>query len=227
PRSVKDPERTHASVATATLRLLIAARNAGIARVVLSSSSSVYGETEISPKREDLEPRPISPYGVAKVAAELYARTFARLYGLRTVSLRYFNVFGPEQDPESPYAAVIPLFLRLAFAGQPLPVRADGEQTRDFTYVENIVEANLAAAAANVPGGSVYNIAAGAPRSLNDLVFELSAILGRQLPVEHVPAVPGDIRHSHADISAAHRDLGWSPTVSFAEGLRRTVDWYR
>ncbi len=227
PRSVRDPLRAHTSNATATIRTLVAARDAGVARVVLSSSSSVYGETDMLPKHERLPPVPLSPYAVAKLAAEGYARVFARLYGLRTVTLRYFNVFGPAQDPASAYAAVIPLFTTRALAGQALPVFGDGEQTRDFTYVENVVRANLAAAEADVPGGRVYNVAAGAPVSVNGLVAALERILGRSLAVEHLPERPGDVRHSHADISAARAELGWQPTVAFEEGLRHTVEWYR
>lgn len=227
PRSVRDPLRTHDSVATATLRTLIAARDAAVARFVFSSSSSVYGETTVSPKHEGLGPRPVSPYATAKLAAELYSRQFADLYGLATVSLRYFNVFGPQQDPTSPYAAVVPRFITQALRGQPLTVNGDGSQTRDFTYVEDVVAANLAAANDRAPSGRVYNIAAGSPHSINELVDALGALVGRALAVEHGPPRAGDIRHSHADIAAAARDLGWSPSVSFTEGLRRTIEWLR
>jgi UDP-glucose 4-epimerase len=223
PRSVREPLPSHQSIATGTLRLLIAARAAGVRCFVLSSSSSVYGETSELPKREGLTPRPISPYGVAKLAAEGYARAFSGLYGVHTVSLRYFNVFGPGQDPASPYAAVIPIFVTRALAGRPVEIFGDGLQTRDFTYVENVVTANLAAAAADVSPGRVYNIAAGEPRSLLDLVRELEAIIGRPLAIEHKPQRPGDIRHSHADITLARRELGWVPTVSFTDGLRHMV----
>jgi nucleoside-diphosphate-sugar epimerase len=227
PRSVKDPLTSHRTIATATLRLLVAARDEHVGAFVLSSSSSVYGETTVSPKHERLAARPISPYGVAKLAAEGYARTFASLYGLRTVSLRYFNVFGPGQDERSAYAAVIPLFITAALHGRPLTVHGDGTQTRDFTFVDNVVAANVAAAADGVPAGGVYNIANGDPHSVNELVAELGRIMGRTLEVTHGPARPGDILHSHASNEAARRDLGWSPTVDFAEGLERTVDWYR
>lgn len=227
PRSVRDPERAHGSNATAALRLLIAARDAGVERVVLSSSSSVYGETAVLPKREDLPPVPLSPYAVAKLAAEGYGRVFAELYGMRTVSLRYFNVFGPSQDPASEYAAVIPLFITRALASLPLTVFGDGDQTRDFTYVENVVRANIAAADADVPGGRVYNVAAGSPVSVNSLANAIGRVLGASPQLERRPARPGDIRHSHADVSAAARELGWRPTVPFEEGLRRTVAWYR
>ena len=227
PRSVRDPLTTHHASATATLRLLLACRDAGVGRVVLSSSSSVYGDSEVSPKHEGLATKPLSPYAVAKLAAEGYARVFASLHGLGTVTLRYFNVFGPWQDPASAYAAVIPLFITRALRGEPLPVFGDGTQTRDFTYVDNVVEANLKAAAAEVPGGRVYNIAGGAPHSLADVVAALSAFAGRELTVDYRPPRPGDILHSHADVSAAARELSWRPSVPFAEGLRRTFEWYR
>ena len=226
-RSVRDPMRSHAAAATATLRLLGAARDAGVDRFVLSSSSSVYGETGSAAKREDLRLDPVSPYGVAKAAAEGYARVFARLHGLRCVNLRYFNVFGPGQDPSSQYAAVIPLFVTRALAGEDLDVFGDGEQTRDFTYVENVVSANLRAAHADCPKGSTYNIAAGDPRTLHELIRALEGILGRTLRVRYSAARPGDIRHSHADTTLANTELGWRPSVTFEEGLRRTVDWYR
>lgn len=227
PRSVRDPVTTHASIANATLRLLIAARDAGVDRVVVSSSSSVYGATDVSPKHEDLPTVPLSPYAVAKVAAESYARVFASLYGLRTVSLRYFNVFGPGQDPRSAYAAVIPIFITRALARRPLPLHGDGTQTRDFTYVDNVVDANLRAAAADVPGGRVYNIGSGSPHSVRDLVAALEAALGRRLETEYGPPRVGDIPYSHADVTAAKKELGWRPSVPFEEGLRRTLDWYR
>jgi UDP-N-acetylglucosamine/UDP-N-acetyl-alpha-D-glucosaminouronate 4-epimerase len=227
PRSVRDPLTSHSSVATATLRLLIAARDSGVQRFVLSSSSSVYGETDVSPKHEGLPLRPLSPYAVAKVAAENYARVAAHLYGLSTVSLRYFNVFGPRQDPSSPYAAVIPRFIRAALKGQTLTIHGDGEQTRDFTFVDDVVAANIAAARSDGPTGSAYNIAAGDARTVKDLVDVLEGVVGRPIHVEHDDPRPGDIRHSQADVSAAARDLSWRPAVGLADGLRRTVEWYR
>lgn len=222
PRSVRDPILSHASNATATLRLLVALRDRPVP-VVLSSSSSVYGDTSVSPKREDLPPAPISPYAVAKLAAESYGRVIARLYRIPVVILRYFNVFGPQQDPASAYAAVIPRFVRAALDGRPLEIRGDGEQTRDFTYVDNVVQANIAAAEHGSADARVFNIAAGSPRSVLELVATLEGILGRRLERTCVPPSPGDIRHSAADITRARRELGWAPTVGFAEGLRRTV----
>lgn len=227
PRSVRDPLRTHEVATTATLRLLIAARDAGVARLVFSSSSSVYGETAETPKHERLPLEPVSPYGIAKAAAEMYVRAFARLYDLHTVSLRYFNVFGPGQDPLSTYAAVIPRFVTRALAGEPLVVFGDGLQTRDFTYVDNVVAANLAAAEADCPPGRAYNVALGEPRSVLELIASIARHTGRAARVEHLPPRPGDIVHSHADTSAARRELGWTPEVGFDEGIRRTVEWFR
>ncbi len=227
PRSVKDPLTTNSATLTGTLRLLVAARDAGVTRFVYSSSSSVYGETQITPKREDLPVNPISPYGVAKAAAEAYTRIFGTLYGMRTISLRYFNVFGPSQDPNSQYAAVVPIFVRLALARQPLPINGDGLQTRDFTYVDNVVDANLAAATREVVPGAVYNVAAGAPHSILDLAREIERIVGHSLDLVHRPSRPGDIRHSHADVRRASTELGWSPRIGFEEGLRRTVESHR
>lgn len=227
PRSVRDPLTAHASVATGTLRLLVAAREAGVRRLVLSSSSSVYGETVERIKREDMPLRPLSPYAVAKAAAEGYARAFAQLHGMDTVALRYFNVFGPGQDPSSPYAAVIPLFISRMLRDEKVVVYGDGEQTRDFTYVEDVVEANLRAVATEAPGGLAYNIAAGHAHSVNELVAVLGRIIGRPPHVEHGPRRPGDIMHSRADVLAARRDMGWQAEVAFEEGLRRTVAWHR
>lgn len=227
PRSVRDPMASHVSVATATLRLLVASRDATVERFVNSSSSSVYGDTDVTPKHEGLPSRPVSPYAVAKAAAESYARVAAAIYDVPTISLRYFNVFGPWQDPRSAYAAVIPLFITRALAGEPLIVHGDGEQTRDFTFVSDVVEANLRAAASPVRNGAAYNIAAGSAHTVNDLVSTISAVLGRDLDVRHDAPRPGDIRHSHADVVSGQRVLGWTARVDFREGIRRTVEWYR
>jgi UDP-glucose 4-epimerase len=227
PRSVADPVRTHASIATATLRLLWAAKEASVARFVHSSSSSIYGNAPESPKHEGLPLAPVSPYGVAKAAAEAYVRVFANLYGMDTISLRYFNVFGPGQDPDSAYAAVIPRFITRALRGEALLVYGDGTQTRDFTYVDNVVDANLCAGVTPRPDGRAYNIAAGQPQTVNELCDRLAEIVGGEVTREYGPPRPGDILHSHADVRAAARDLGWRPTVDFVTGLKRTVESFR
>lgn len=227
PRSVRDPLRSHEAAATATLRILQASRDAGVKTFVNSSSSSVYGNVASPPMRESMATLPRSPYAVAKLAAEGYTRAFASLFGMRTVSLRYFNVFGPRQDPNSEYAAVIPRFVK-AYIGKERPkVFDDGLQSRDFTHVGNVVEANLLAARAEHLAGESVNVAAGAPRSVLDLLDEISAAFGYRLEPEFLPARPGDIRDSHADISAARELFGYRPTVSFADGLRETIAWLR
>jgi nucleoside-diphosphate-sugar epimerase len=222
PRSIADPATSNEVNVTGTLNVLIAARDAGVKRVVFSSSSSVYGENPTLPKREDLATLPISPYAVSKLAAESYTRVFSKVYDLETVSLRYFNVFGPRQRADSPYAAVIPLFMQSALEGRPLPINGDGLQSRDFTYVTNVVRANLLAA--TVPGvaGGTYNIACGERYSLLDIVEALAEAAGRPLARDHRPPRAGDVRHSQADISAAETDLGYRVEVGFREGLART-----
>ena len=223
PRSIEDPASSNEVNVSGTLNVLIAARDARVRRFVFSSSSSVYGESPTLPKHEDLAAAPISPYAVSKLAAESYTRVFARTYDLETVSLRYFNVFGPRQRPDAAYAAVIPLFMRAALESRPLPINGDGEQSRDFTYVSNVVSANLLAA--TVPGrvsGRVYNVACGGRYSLLDIVRAMERISGRALELEHRPARPGDVRHSEAAIDAARADLGYEVVVSFEEGLAKT-----
>jgi len=221
-RSVADPATSNEVNVTGTLNVLCAARDAGVRRLVFSSSSSVYGENPVLPKREDLATLPISPYAVSKLAGEAYTRVFARLYEIETVCLRYFNVFGPRQRPDSAYAAVIPRFMRWALDGKPLVVYGDGEQSRDFTYVANVVRANLLAA--RVPGvsGRVLNIACGERYSLLDIVRHLENAVGRKLEVEFEPARAGDVKHSEADISAARDALKYDVEVSFGDGLART-----
>lgn len=230
PKSIADPLTSHEANVTGTLNVLIAAREAGVRRVVFASSSSVYGDQNpAAPKDEAMPPRPISPYGVAKLAAEHYCRVFYTVYGLETVALRYFNVFGPRQDPASMYAAVIPRFITALLAGRPPVIYGDGEQTRDFTYVGNVVAANLLAAAAPAErvAGEVFNVAMGGQTSLNELVGMLHQIIGCEVsPIYDAPR-PGDIRHSRADISKAQRCLKYKPRISLAEGLRLTVEWYR
>jgi UDP-glucose 4-epimerase len=226
-RSVSDPLTSHEVNATGTLRLLIAAREAGVRRVVYASSSSVYGDTPVLPKSEDLPTAPLSPYAVSKLAGEQYCRVFARLHGLETVCLRYFNVFGPRQDPASPYAAVIPKFIAAMTRGEAPLIHGDGTQSRDFSYIANVVQANLLAAEAPGVGGEVFNVACGERFSLLDLVAALNRILGTRVEPRFGPPRPGDVKHSLADISRAERLLGYRPGVRFEDGLARTVAWFR
>jgi nucleoside-diphosphate-sugar epimerase len=223
PRSVREPLRSHAASATATLKLLIAAREASVGTFVNSSSSSVYGNVARPPMHESMPTLPRSPYAVAKLAAEGYTRVFATLFGMRTVSLRYFNVFGPRQDPASAYAAAIPKFIA-AYANRERPsVYDDGRQSRDFTHVANVVEANMRAASAAGLSGEAINVAAGEPRTVLDLLRAISDVFGYWLEPEHLAPRPGDIRDSHADISMAREVLGYRPVVGFVDGLRETI----
>lgn len=227
PRSIADPVLVNANNITGTLNVLVAAREAGVRRVVLAASSSAYGDTEKLPKTEDMAGRPLSPYAVTKYVGELYASVFARIYGLETVALRYFNVFGPRHDPKSEYAAAIPKFILAMAQGQRPTVYGDGLQSRDFTFVENVVEANLLAAEAKGVSGEVFNIGCGQRYTLNELVAELNGLLGTSLTPEYVPSRPGDVKHSLASIEKASAMLGYRPAVDFREGLRRTVEWFR
>lgn len=227
-RSVDDPLSTDEVNTHGTLHVLMAAREAGsVRRVVYASSSSVYGDSEALPKREDQTPAPISPYAVSKLAAEHYCRVFTRLYGLETVSLRYFNVFGPRQHPKSQYAAVVPLFLRAALRGEPLEVHGDGEQSRDFTYIDNVVAANRLACTTPGIGGEVFNVACGERHSLLDIVRIVERLVGRELPRRHVGPRRGDVRHTLASIERIAERTGYRPSVGFEEGLRRTLEWVR
>jgi UDP-glucose 4-epimerase len=227
-RSVEDPRTTSEANILGTVNLLIAARDAGVRRVVFSSSSSVYGDTPTLPKREDMPPSPLSPYAVHKITGEYYGTIFHQLYGLETVSLRYFNVFGPRQDPQSQYAAVIPRFITAILKDQSPTIYGDGKQTRDFSHVENIIEANvLACQAPKESLGQAFNIACGGRVSLLDLVETVNKILGKSVPPKFDPPRPGDILHSQADISKAERLLGWKPRVGFREGIEKVVAWYR
>ena len=226
-RSVEDPLTSNEANITGTLNVLLAARDAGVKRVVMAASSSAYGETEVLPKVETMPPDPISPYAVTKLVAEMYGRIFTGLYGLETVSLRYFNVFGPRQDPASHYAAVIPRFITLMLGGEAPTIFGDGKQSRDFSYIDNVVQANLLACTAPHAPGNVYNVACGVRYDLLDLVEQINVILGTSIAPLHEPARSGDIKHSLADIDAARRDLGYSVLVPFEEGLRRSVEWYR
>jgi UDP-glucose 4-epimerase len=225
PRSIADPLTSHATNATGTLNLLLAARDEDVGRVVHASSSSVYGAAEGLPKRETMPTLPISPYGTAKLAAESYCRSFHEIYGLETIALRYFNVFGPRQDPASEYAAVIPKFIAALAEGRPPTIYGDGEQSRDFTYVENVVDANLLALEAPGVGGRVFNIACGVRVTLNELAGLLRAEMGVEVEPVHGPPRPGDIRHSLADVERAREDLRYEPRIDFAAGLRLTLDY--
>jgi len=226
PRSVHDPVSTNEVNVTGTVNLLHAARQHGIKKFVYASSSSVYGDTEILPKVEEMPTSPRSPYAVSKLAAELYCQVFATVYDMSTVSLRYFNVFGPRQDPHSQYSAVIPLFI-MALAERRSPtIFGDGEQSRDFTFVENVVSANILACHADTVGAKVYNVACGDRLTLNSLFSKLRAILKVELePVYGAPR-PGDVKHSQAGIGAIENDLGYKVIVGTDNGLKRTVDWY-
>jgi UDP-glucose 4-epimerase len=224
PRSVADPLATHQVCATGTLHVLLAAREAGARRVVYAASSSAYGASTRLPKRETDPTLPLSPYAVAKLAGEHYCAAFSEVYGLETIRLRYFNVFGPRQSPDSPYAAVIPLFLQAMLAGRSPVIHGDGSQSRDFTYVADVIQANLLAADAPGVGGKVYNIACGNRTSLLELVSQINQLLGSAIPPVHDEARAGDVRHSQADISQACADLGYSPRTNFDQGLRRCLE---
>jgi nucleoside-diphosphate-sugar epimerase len=226
-RSVDNPLATHAVNATGTLNLLSAAHEVGVKRVVYAASSSAYGDSPTLPKREDMLPRPKSPYAVSKLTGEQYCQAFTEVYGLETVCLRYFNVFGPRQDPTSQYSGVIPLFITAMLRGEAPTVHGDGLQSRDFSYISNVVHANLLAATAPGAAGRVFNIACGQRHTLLDMIAALNDILGTQIePIYTDPRV-GDVRHSLADISAAEEALGYRVLVDFHDGLRRTVDWYK
>ncbi len=227
PRSVVDPVASNRACVEATLQLLVAAREAGVRRVVYAGSSSAYGDTPTLPKHEEMLPNPISPYAVAKLAGENYMRSFTRVYGLETVALRYFNVFGPYQDPTSQYSGVLAVFCQRMLAGEAPTIHGDGEQSRDFTFIQNTVEGNLLAAEAATVSGRVMNLATGERITLNRVVELLRELTGYDGPVNYGEARAGDIRHSLADISLAKELLGYRPSVDFREGLRRTVEWYR
>jgi UDP-glucose 4-epimerase len=223
PRSVADPLATHHACATGTLHVLMAAREAGVRRVVYAASSSAYGNSPRLPKSETDATAPLSPYAVAKLAGEQYCAAFHQVYGLETVRLRYFNVFGPRQRPGSPYSAVIPLFIDAMQAGRRPTIHGDGRQSRDFTYVDNVVRANLLAAEAAGVGGRVYNTACGQAASLLDLVEAINELLGTRIAPVHDAPRPGDVKDSLADLSRARADLGYEPVVDWREGLRRCV----
>jgi UDP-glucose 4-epimerase len=227
PRSVKDPVTSHRANVDATLNLLVAARDGGIKRLVYAGSSSAYGDTDELPKREQLPPNPLSPYALQKLVGEQYLRLFTRLYGLETVTIRYFNVFGPRQDPGSTYSGVISRFLLALTEGEQPVIYGDGEQTRDFTYVGNVVDAVLRAVEAPNASGEVINVATGTRISLNDLLRSLQRLTGNSAAARYEAARQGDVRDSQADISKAERLLGYRPTVHLDEGLARTLAWFQ
>jgi UDP-glucose 4-epimerase len=226
-RSVLDPLTTNRANVTATLNLLESCRRAKVRRFVYAASSSAYGDTEVLPKRETMAPNPLSPYALQKWVGEHYCKLYYDLYGLETVSLRYFNVFGPSQDPDSQYSAVIPKFIRAMLADEPVTVYGDGEQSRDFTYVDNVVEANLLAMRANGAVGKVFNIGCGEQITLNRLIRVLEKILSTRAIVNYTDPKVGDVRHSVADVGLARRVLGYQHNISFEMGLRKTVEWMK
>jgi nucleoside-diphosphate-sugar epimerase len=227
PRSVQDPITTDWNNVRGTLQVLVASRDAKVKRVVQACSSSVYGDTPTLPKVETMALSPLSPYACSKAAGELYGRAFHRTYGLEYVGLRYFNVFGPRQDPRSQYAAVIPKFITSYLKGEPPLIYGDGHQTRDFNFISNVVEANLLACTAKEAPGRVVNIACSARIELLGVLDLLAELFGKRIEPRFEPARPGDIKHSLADIGEARRVLGYDPKVDFAEGFKRTVEWYR
>lgn len=229
-RSVEQPIATNRVNVQGTLTVLAAARDSGVRRVVYASSSSVYGDAPTLPKHEDMTPAPLSPYAVSKLAGEHYCAAFANVYGSSTVSLRYFNVFGPRQDPNSQYAAVVPIFMQCLLSGKAPQVFGDGEQSRDFTHVDNVVQANLLAAEAELPAGQnsvVCNVGCAERHTLNELLEILGEMVGAAPEARYGPERPGDVRHSLADIGRARELLGYQPAVGFREGLRRTLEWHR
>ena len=229
PKSVRDPLGSNQANVDGTVNILIAARDANVKRVVYAASSSAYGDTPTLPKHEEMKPSPISPYAVAKLASEYYMVSFYRCYGLETVCLRYFNIFGPRQDPTSPYSGVLAKFITQMLAGEQPTIFGDGKQSRDFTYIDNAVHANLLAAKAPADqvAGQVFNVATGTRADLNETFEILKKLTGFSGTVKYGPDREGDVKHSLADISSAENYLGYAPQVNFEEGLRRTVDWYR
>src|SRR5947208_6998655 len=227
PKSILDPEKSHQANVNGTLRLLIACREAGVKRVVYASSSSLYGDSPTLPKHEGMMPNPLSPYGAQKLFGEMYCQVFTKAYGLETVSLRYFNVFGPRQDPSSQYSGVLALFIPAVLQGRRPTIYGDGLQSRDFTYVQNVVEANLVGC--TVPGvaGQVFNVACGDRMTVNPMLRQVNKITGKDIAPIYADPRPGDIKHSQADITSAKEHLGYQPKISFEEGLRNTIEWYR
>ena len=227
PRSVDDPAATHQHCVDATFTLLMAARDAGLRRFVYAASSSAYGDTPTLPKVETMPTDPLSPYAVGKLVGEYYCSVFSKVFGLETISLRYFNVFGPHQDPTSQYAAAIPAFVTAILKDTPPTIYGDGEQSRDFTYIDNVVEANLLAARAETTNGEVVNVACGQAITVNAIIALINDLLGKDVKPIYDPPRPGDVKHSLADISAAQALIGFEPTVPFRQGLENSIDWYR
>ena len=225
PRSIKDPIASNNANVNGTLNVLVAAKDCNVKKVIYASSSSVYGDTPELPKREDMVPNPLSPYAVTKLLGEYYCKVFNEVYGLKTISLRYFNVYGPRQDPYSDYAAVIPRFINRVLENKPPVIYGDGEQTRDFTFVKDVVRANIQAMKSDANG--VYNIASGNRISINELANVIMKLMGRNLKPIHEAPREGDIRHSLGDISSAKKTLSYEPQYSVEEGLRRTIKWFR
>ncbi len=229
PRSVEDPTTTHDVNVNGTVTVLEAARSAGVRRVIFAASSSAYGDQPVSPKVETMPTLPKSPYAASKVACEAYLRGYAGVFGLETLSLRYFNVFGPYQDPNAAYAAVIPLFVQAVLTGQPATIHGDGLQSRDFCYIDNVCQANWQAmtAPAQVCDGRVLNIACNRATTIRQIFERICDLLGRRTEVQHTPPRPGDVKHSLADVTAAAEAIGYQPAVHTEDGLARAIDWYR
>jgi len=227
PVSIDNPAATHKHCVDATFTLLLAARDAGIKRFVYAASSSAYGDAPTSPKVETMPASPLSPYAVAKLTGEYYCSVFYKIFGLETVSLRYFNVFGPYQDPTSQYAAAIPAFVTAILKDEPPTIYGDGEQSRDFTYIDNVVDANLLAARAKRTKGEVINIACGQAVTVNEIIDMINNLLGKSVKPTYTPPRPGDVKHSLADITAARNLINFEPSVPFHEGLQLAIDWYR
>jgi len=227
PRSIDNPAATHKHCLDATFTLLLAARDAGVKRFIYAASSSAYGDTPTLPKVETMPPNPLSPYAAAKLAGEYYAKVFYDVFGLETVSLRYFNVFGPHQDPTSQYAAAIPAFVTAVLKDEPPTVFGDGLQSRDFTYIDNVVNANLLAARAQHTTGQVLNIACGQAVTVNKTIALINELLDKNIEPVYTDPRPGDVKHSLADITAAEEAIGYKPAVPFKQGLEKSIDWYR
>ena len=227
PVSIENPAATHKHCVDATFTLLLAARDAGIKRFVYAASSSAYGDAPTSPKVETMPASPLSPYAVAKLTGEYYCSVFYKIFGLETVSLRYFNVFGPYQDPASQYAAAIPAFVTAILKDEPPTIYGDGEQSRDFTYIDNVVDANLLAGRAKRTQGEVVNIACGKAVTVNEIIEMINELLGKSVKPKYIAPRPGDVKHSLADITAARNLINYRPKVSFSDGLRLAIDWYK